>query len=298
VSVPFPVPELAALLAYLAHRRGARVHAGVPRSPERKALLEMAERNAALTLKQAEKTKLAPAEEEAVDALAEELGLATRPWRIEAYDVSNLQGLEATGSMVVFVGGRPRRDAYRRFRVRVAGKPDDYAMMAEVLRRRLSHGLAELSDPSVARGKFSDLPDLILVDGGKGQLGVAERALAAVDLGGIEVAALAKRKEHVYVPNRADPVRLPARSEALKLLQRIRDEAHRFAVEYHRKLRDRRTLGSLLDSVPGIGPKRRQLLLSRFGSVEALGEASLEELLSVPGLPRLTAERVYKALRA
>jgi len=295
VLVPFPVPELEALLAYLEHRRGARVHAGVPRSPERKALLEMAERNAALALKQAEKTKLAPAEEEAVDALAEELGLATRPWRIEAYDVSNLQGLEATGSMVVFVGGRPRRDAYRRFRVRVAGKPDDYAMMAEVLRRRLSHGLAELSDP-VARGKFSDLPDLVLVDGGKGQLGVAERALAAVDLGGIEVAALAKRKEHVYVPNRADPVRLPARSEALKLLQRIRDEAHRFAVEYHRKLRDRRTLGSLLDSVPGIGPKRRQLLLSRFGSVEALGEAPLEELLSVPGLPRATAELLYKAL--
>jgi excinuclease ABC subunit C len=296
VLVPFQVSELEALLAYLGHRRGTRVQAGVPRSPERKALLEMAERNASLSLRQAAKERPPPQVEDALDALAEELELATRPWRIEAFDISNLHGQEATGSMVVFVGGRPRRDAYRKFRVRVAGKPDDYAMMAEVLRRRLRHGLAELSDPSVARGRFSDLPDLILVDGGKGQLGVAERALAEVELGGIEVAALAKRMEHVYVPNRADPVRLPARSEALKLLQRIRDEAHRFAVEYHRKLRNRRTLGSLLDSVPGIGPKRRQLLLSRFGSVEALGEASLEELLSVPGLPRLTAERLYKAL--
>jgi len=298
VLVPFPVPELASLLSYLGRRRGARVSAGVPRSPERRALLEMAERNASLSLRQAAKEAPAPQAEDALDALAEELALSARPWRIEAYDISNLQGQEATGSMVVFVGGRPRRDAYRRFRVRVSGKPDDYAMMAEVLRRRLAHGLAELSDPSVARGKFSDLPDLILVDGGKGQLGVAERALAAVDLGGIEVAALAKRKEHVYVPSQAEPIRLPAGSPGLQLLQRIRDEAHRFAVEYHRKLRNQRTLGSLLDGVPGIGPKRRQLLLSRFGSVEALGEASLEDLLSVPGLPRLTAERLYKALRA
>lgn len=298
VLVPFPVPESEALLAYLEHRRGARVRVGVPRSPERKALLEMAERNAFLSLRQAANEAPSPQVEDALDALAEELTLSTRPWRIEAYDVSTLQGQEATGSMVVFVGGRPRRDAYRRFRVRVAGKPDDYAMMGEVLRRRLAHGLAELSDPSVARGRFSDLPDLILVDGGKGQLGVAERALAAVDLGGIEVAALAKREELVYVPGRADPIRLPRGSPALKLLQRIRDEAHRFAIEYHRALRDKRTLGSLLDRVPGIGPKRKATLLARFGSVEGLRQASLEELLSVSGLPRATAELLYKALRA
>ncbi|HAZ27661.1 TPA: excinuclease ABC subunit C [Candidatus Acetothermia bacterium] len=294
--MPFPVPELEALLAYLEHRRGARVHAGVPRSPERKALLEMAERNASLALKQAKKVELLPAEEEAVDELAEALSLSARPWRIEAFDISNLQGGEATGSMVVFVGGRPRRDAYRKFRVRISGKPDDYAMMAEVLRRRLRHGLTELADPSVAKGKFSDLPDLILVDGGKGQLGVAERALAAVDLGGIEVAALAKRQELVFVPDHADPIRLPTDSAALHLLRRIRDEAHRFAIEYHRKLRDRRTLGSLLDSVPGIGPKRKTLLLARFGSVDGLRRASLEELLSVRGLPHATAELLYKAL--
>ncbi len=298
VLVPVALPETEALAAYLAGRRGGRVHVGVPRSPERRAILEMAERNAALALKQAEKVELLPAEEEAVDELAESLSLSARPWRIEAFDISNLQGGEATGSMVVFVGGRPRRDAYRKFRVRILGKPDDYAMMEEVLRRRLRHGLSEIADPTVARGRFSDLPDLILVDGGKGQLGVAERALAEVDLGGIEVAALAKREELVYVPGRPDPIRLPRGSPALKLLQEIRDEAHRFAIEYHRKLRDKRTLGSLLDRVPGIGPKRKATLLARFGSVDGLRQATLEELLSVPGLPQATAEHLYKALHA
>lgn len=298
VLVPVPLPEMEALAAYLAGRRGGRVHVGAPRSPERRALLEMAERNATLALKQAERVDASPAEEEAVDELAEALSLSARPWRIEAFDISNLQGGEATGSMVVFVGGRPRRDAYRKFRVSISGKPDDYAMMAEVLRRRLRHGLAELADPSVARGRFSDLPDLILVDGGRGQLGVAERALAEVELSGIEVAALAKREERVYVPESADPIRLPRGSPALRLLQEIRDEAHRFAIEYHRKLREKRALGSLLDSVPGVGPKRKAALLRRFGSVDGLRRATLEELLSVPGLPRATAELLYKALHA
>ncbi|MCX7751029.1 MAG: excinuclease ABC subunit UvrC [Candidatus Bipolaricaulota bacterium] len=297
VLVPAPVPGLAALEGYLSRRRGGKVRVGVPRSPERRALLSMAERNAALALKRAEEEVL-PAEEEALDELAEALGLSVRPWRIEAYDISNLQGEEATGSMVAFVGGRPRRDAYRRFRVRIAGKPDDYAMMAEVLRRRLRHGLAELGDPAIARGRFSDLPDLILVDGGKGQLAVAERVLSEVELGGIEVAALAKREELVYVPGQGEPIRLPRGSPALRLLQQVRDEAHRFAIEYHRTLREKRTLGSLLDGVPGIGPKRKAALLTRFGSVEGLRRASLEELLSVPGLPRTTAELLYKALRA
>ncbi len=298
VLVPVALPETEALAAYLAGQRGGRVHVGVPRSPERRAILKMAERNAALALRHAEKVEILPAEEEAVDELGEALALSARPWRIEAFDISNLQGGEATGSMVVFVGGRPRRDAYRKFRVRISGKPDDYAMMAEVLRRRLRHGLSEIADPTVVRGRFSDLPDLILVDGGKGQLGVAERALAEVDLGGIEVAALAKREELVYVPGRADPIRLPRGSPALRLLQEIRDEAHRFAIEYHRKLREKRALGSLLDSVPGVGPKRKATLLARFGSVDGLRRATLEELLSVPGLPQATAELLYKALRA
>ena len=284
-----------ALAAYLSSRRGGKVQVHVPQRGERRRLVEMAQRNAQLSLRRAAAEELS-AKGDAVEKLAQALGLSVRPWRIEAFDISNLKGQEATGSMVVFVGGRPRTDAYRRFRVRCEGKPDDYAMMYEVLSRRLSHGLAELSDPAVAKGRFSDLPDLILVDGGKGQLSVALRALEEHGLSGIEVAALAKKEELVYLPGRPEPVRLPRGSQALKLLQKIRDEAHRFAIDYHRRLRGRRALASLLDSVEGIGPKRRDLLLRRFGSLEGLRRASLEELLSVPGLPRGVAERLYKAL--
>ena len=294
VLLPEEIEDAEGLSLYLSGRRGGKVRVHVPRRGERRELVEMAQRNAQLSLKRAAAEELP--EEEVLEELAEALGLSVRPWRIEAFDISNLKGQEATGSMVVFVGGCPRRDAYRRFRVRISGKPDDYAMMYEVLSRRLSHGLAELSDPAVAKGRFSDLPDLILVDGGKGQLSVALRALEEHGLTGIEVAALAKREELVYVPGRAEPIRLPRDSPALKLLQRIRDEAHRFAIEYHRRLRGRRALASLLDSVEGIGPKRRELLLRRFGSLEGLRRASLEELLSVPGLPRAVAERLYKAL--
>ena len=294
VLLPEEIEDAEGLSLYLSGRRGGKVRVHVPRRGERRELVEMAQRNAQLSLKRAAAEELP--EEEVLEELAEALGLSVRPWRIEAFDISNLKGQEATGSMVVFVGGCPRRDAYRRFRVRISGKPDDYAMMYEVLSRRLSHGLAELSDPAVAKGRFSDLPDLILVDGGKGQLSVALRALEEHGLTGIEVAALAKREELVYVPGRAEPIRLPRDSPALKLLQRIRDEAHRFAIEYHRRLRGRRALASLLDSVEGIGPKRRELLLRRFGSLEGLRQASLEELLSVPGLPRAVAERLYKAL--
>ena len=294
VLLPEEIEDAEGLSLYLSGRRGGKVRVHVPRRGERRELVEMAQRNAQLSLKRAAAEELP--EEEVLEELAEALGLSVRPWRIEAFDISNLKGQEATGSMVVFVGGCPRRDAYRRFRIRISGKPNDYAMMYEVLSRRLSHGLAELSDPAVAKGRFSDLPDLILVDGGKGQLSVALRALEEHGLTGIEVAALAKREELVYVPGRAEPIRLPRDSPALKLLQRIRDEAHRFAIEYHRRLRGRRALASLLDSVEGIGPKRRELLLRRFGSLEGLRQASLEELLSVPGLPRAVAERLYKAL--
>lgn len=295
VLLPFPVAETEALALYLRRKRGGKVEILVPKAGERKALVELAQRNAELALKRTEVEETTP-EEEALEALSEALDLSVRPWRIEAFDISNLQGQEATGSMVVFVGGKPRPDQYRRFRVRLAGKPDDYAMMEEVLRRRFQHALAELSDPTLSSRKFSDLPDLVLVDGGKGQLNVARKVLEELGLGGIEVAALAKKEELIFVPDKSEPIKLPENSPALHLLQRIRNEAHRFAVEYHRKLREQRTLASLLDEVPGIGEKRKQLLLLRFGSLEGLRQASLEELLSIPGLPRKTAELLYKVL--
>ncbi len=296
VLLPFSVPEADALARYLAARREQRVEVKAPARGPRRELVAMAQRNAALSLKRAAAEEVSlPRDEAALEELAEALDLPTRPWRIEAFDISNIHGKEATGSMVAFVGGRPRRDAYRRFRVRIAGKPDDYAMMEEVLRRRFSHGLRELQEARPG-GKFSEFPDLVLVDGGKGQLNVALRVLEELGLSGIEVAALAKREEEIYRPGRKEPIRLPRDSEALKLLQRIRDEAHRFAVEYHRLLRRRETLASLLDSVPGIGPVRRRLLLERFGSLEELKRASLEDLLSIPGFPKSLALKLYKAL--
>jgi excinuclease ABC subunit C len=296
VLLPFSVPEADALARYLAARREQRVEVKAPARGPRRELVAMAQRNAALSLKRAAAEEVSlPRDEAALEELAEALDLPTRPWRIEAFDISNIHGKEATGSMVAFVGGRPRRDAYRRFRVRIAGKPDDYAMMEEVLRRRFSHGLRELQEARPG-GKFSEFPDLVLVDGGKGQLNVALRVLEELGLSGIEVAALAKREEEIYRPGRKEPIRLSRDSEALKLLQRIRDEAHRFAVEYHRLLRRRETLASLLDSVPGIGPVRRRMLLERFGSLEELKRASLEDLLSIPGFPKSLALKLYKAL--
>ncbi len=297
VLLPEVLTEAHLLADYLTRRRGSRVRVRRPTRGERAALVQMAERNAHYAVKRAA-LETSAGEEDAVEDLVAALHLESLPWRIEAYDVSNLYGGEATGSMVVFVGGQPRPDAYRRFRVRSVDTPDDYAMLGEVLRRRLGHGLAELKDPAVSRGRFSDLPDLILVDGGAGQLGAATRALADYPAVGAELAALAKRQELVYRPHAKEPIRLSARSPALRLLQRIRDEAHRFAVDYHRSLRGRRSLESLLDSIKGIGPRRKEELLKRFGSLEGLRQASLEELLSLPSLPKGTAERLYKALHS
>ncbi len=291
------LPEERLLTEYLSRRRGTQVRVRYPARGERAALVEMAQRNA----DQSVRRPVLPSVEDdatALDELADALSLRVHPWRIEAFDISNLHGSEATGSMVVFVGGRPRPDAYRRFRVRTVNGPDDYAMMREVIHRRLAHGLAELHDPTVSGGRFSDLPDLVLVDGGMGQLGAAAGALRAFPTVGAELAALAKRKELVFRPGTAEPFELPAHSPALRLLQRIRDEAHRFAVDYHRSLRGRRALESMLDQVAGIGPRRKDALLRRFGSIEGLRRASLEELLSMPGLPRAAADRLYKALHS
>jgi excinuclease ABC subunit C len=199
--------------------------------------------------------------------------------------------------MVVFENGRPRRDAYRRFRVHLSGKPDDYAMMREILGRRFRRGLAEISDPAISRGKFSELPDLLLIDGGKGQLGVAVDVLKETNIEGIEAIGLAKRHEEVFRPGQPDPLVLPAESKALLLLREIRDEAHRFAITYHRRLRTKRSLSSVLDDVPGIGPKRRSELIKAFGSVERLSHSSVDVVVKETSLPRPVAERLMKRLK-
>ncbi len=293
ILLPIEIEETERLESWLTDLRGRRVHARVPQRGEKRRLVELANDNARFAMKGEQRDEAV--RKEATTALVElvdALSLSVFPQRIEAFDVSDTQGGEATGSMVVFENGRPRRDAYRRFKVQRSGKPDDYAMMAEVLGRRFRRGLAELSDPSIHKGKFSELPDLLLVDGGKGQLNVAIDVLRDANIEGIEAIGLAKRHEEVFRPGRSDPFVLEPESPALLLLRQIRDEAHRFAVTYHRRLRAKRSLASILDEIPGVGPKRKSTLIQAFGSVARLEHASSGEIAEKAGIPKGLAERI------
>jgi excinuclease ABC subunit C len=232
--------------------------------------------------------------------LQEALNLAAPPARIECYDISHTQGAQTVGSMVVFVQGAPRKSDYRRFNVRSVDN-DDYGAMKEVLTRRFQRyqdsTAGELHDPSQIGKKkdtaWSLLPDLLIVDGGKGQLAMAMEVLAAFNLQDeVPLAALAKQEEEIFVPGRSVPILLPRRSEALYLVQRVRDEAHRFANTGHRQRRAKVGVASILDSVPGVGPRRRKTLLTHFGSLEELRKATAEEIASVPGIPLEVAQAV------
>ena len=298
VLLPVAPDDADEIADWLSSLRGNKVRLKVPQRGEKRRLVALACDNARYSLKR-EGAAAALVGEEASDALAElaeVLSLSAFPQRIEAFDISNTQGGEATGSMVVFEDGRPRRDAYRRFKVHLAGKPDDYAMMREVLLRRFRRGLAELHDPTVSHGKFSQFPDLLLIDGGKGQLAVALSVLEELELDGIEAIGLAKRHEEIYRPGESAPLRLPPESKALLLLRHIRDEAHRFAITYHRKLREKRSMASVLDEIPGIGPKRRKALIKAFGSLEKLKRASVDEIAALPEIPRSLAELIAQRL--
>jgi len=297
VLLPAEIEDGVRLGDWLSSLRGRRVTVRRPQRGGKRRLVELASQNARFALKGSKKEDTLREEASAaLVELSEDLSLSGFPQRIEAYDISNTGGGEATGSMVVFENGRPRRDAYRRFKVHISGKPDDYAMMAEVLRRRFKRGLAELNDPTVTRGKFSELPDLVLIDGGKGQLNVGVSVLKDLNIEGIETVGLAKREEEIFAPGRADPIVLSPKSRSLLLLRRIRDEAHRFAVTYHRKLRTKRSLSSVLDEIRGIGPKRKSLLMKRFGSVDRLAAASPDEIAAA-GVPAELAERLLERLK-
>lgn len=232
----------------------------------------------------------------ALNELKEALALPEAPLRIECFDMSHLHGTDYVGSMVVMEDGLPKKSEYRRFKVRTVEGSDDYGAMAEVLARRLSAYIEEQALPIEERpGRFAYQPQLLLVDGGAGQLSVAERVVKDMGLAEkIPVASLAKRFEEVYRPGLAEPLRLPRGSEALYLLQRIRDESHRFAVEYHRKLRSKRMTGSVLDGIPGLGPARRKRLQTAFGGVRAVQRASLEDLKALSWLPDPVAEEVFE----
>lgn len=291
-------PELYA--DWLTLQRGSKVEVRVPKRGPKRELHETVTRNAAeeFTRHRLRRASDHNARARALNELQDALGLPEAPLRIECYDMSHIQGSDYVGSMVVMEDGLPKKSDYRRFRVRSVPGNDDFAAMEEVLTRRLTAYLDERSRPVDQRsGTFSYPPQLLLVDGGKGQLNVAVRVLEELGLDEeIPVAALAKRFEEVFLPGRADPVRLPRGSEALYLLQRIRDEAHRFAVTYHRQLRGKRMTKSVLDDVKGLGPARRKRLTKELGGVAGVKRASLEELRALSWLPDDVAVAVYEKI--
>jgi excinuclease ABC subunit C len=246
----------------------------------------MAEENAALAL-QTHLLARSSRRQVVAEDLQRELGLPDAPHRIEGFDISNIQGQEAVGSMVVWEAGGMKKDDYKRFKIRTVPGADDYAMMAEVLRRRYGKALEE----------GGTLPDLILLDGGRGQLSAGSRVLEELGLDYLPIVALAKREEEVYHPGSLHPLVLDLASPALHTLQRIRDEAHRFAITYHKKLRQKRTLVSVLDQIPGIGPSIRTSLLKSLGSARRVRAASVAELAAVPKITPKLAQRIHDFFR-
>src|SRR5690606_30717996 len=291
INAPLPPEEEDAIGRWLAARRGTKVFLRVPQRGEKRRLMELVVENARLLL-ELERTRQARdagAGRAAVEELAAVLGLQSLPARIECFDISNLHGRQAVASMVVFQDGAPRKADYRRFKIRSVTGADDFAMLQEALYRRFRRGQEE--DP-----RFAELPDLILIDGGKGQLNAALEVLRALNLDHIPTVALAERFEELYLPGCPEPRRLPGHSPALLLLRRVRDEAHRFALAYHRRLRTAGSGRSVLDDIPGIGPRRRRALLKHFGSIDAMRAASVDELAAVPGMNRRAAEAVKERL--
>jgi len=284
VLLPADVADRALLAEVLTEAAGRRVDAHVPQRGEKLRLVELAAQNARHVLED-RVTALAYAADRAEDALyslQDELDLKVVPRLMLCFDISHTQGTEVVASAVAFENGEPRKALYRHMRIKGDWGNDDFRSMAEAVGRWFRRAVDE--------GRR--LPDLVVIDGGKGQLGAATEALAALDLHDVQVVSLAKKEEEVFLPGRRDPVRLDRRDRALHLLQRIRDEAHRFAIQYNRKLRSRRTIRSDLGDIPGIGPRRQRELLRRFGSVKGVREATREEIARVPGFSDALAARV------
>lgn len=281
--------------AWLTERRAGPVSLRVPQRGPKRRLMETAVVNAreAFARHRLRRQSDPNARARALRSLQDELALPTPPLRIEAFDISTIQGRHTVASMVVLEDGLPRRSDYRRFRIKTVQGQDDFASMEEALERRFTAYLADRKLPVDQRGKFAYPPSLLLIDGGAGQLGRAIAVLERLELD-IPVIGLAKRMEEVYLPGAVEPIRIPRDSEALYILQRARDEAHRFAIEYHRKLRGKRMVDSILDDVPGIGPGRKKKLIKRFGSLKRIREASEEELAEV--VPATVAEDLFAVL--
>jgi excinuclease ABC subunit C len=290
ILLQHPVDEPAVLSEWLGQQRGGRVGLQVPQRGAKKKLVDTAAENAArgLELTQAKEMKTEVISS-GLRELKNRLRLPKMPRRIECYDVSNIQGALAVGSMVVLEKGWSKPAHYRRFRIKTVVGADDYAMIQEVLRRRFRRGLTGESTWTA--------PDLVLIDGGKGQLNAALEVRQELGLDSIPMASLAKENEEVFIPGDPQPVRMAKDSPALHILQRARDEAHRFAISYHHKLRRKEGITSILDNIPGIGPRRKKALLKKFGSIEAIKEASLEELSQTQGITPALAQKVKEYLK-
>ena len=288
IALQAPVDMQELTEEWLTQKRGSRVRLHAPQRGKRRDMTALAAKNAETALAQRAARVVGSSDEHpGLKQLMEALNLDRLPRRIEGFDISNAGGDIVVGSMVVFEDGKPARSEYRRYRIRGAGGQDDYAAMREIVLRRFSRAVRE----------GSAMPDLIVIDGGKGQLSAAEEALIEVDYPQQPRLGLAKRFEHVYLPGESEPVIIRKDQPALHLIQQLRDEAHRFAVAYLRRLRSRRLTHSILDDIPQVGKRRKQALLERFGDINAIREASLDDLLGVPSMTRPVAQRIYKRFR-
>ena len=296
IVVPPDVGPTDALAGYLSDLRGSKVEVRSSRRGEKRRLQELAQQNAELALQSdaANRERKRLRRIEALEELRECLNLESLPIRIECFDISNIQGESPVGSMVVFQDAVPKKAHYRKFGIKGVEGQDDFAMMAEVVSRRFARA-KEVTAERYDDG-FAAVPNLVVIDGGKGQLSAALAAIQAYDLPRVAVIALAKREEEVFVPGRSEPVVLERDSAGLQLLQRVRDEAHRFALGFHRRRRDARSRESILDALPGVGPARKRALIQHFGSPERLLEASSEELEGVSGVPAKVGREIHAAL--
>lgn len=290
ILLPENLEEEQILKTWLEEKRGGCVRFKVPKAGEKRALIELVGRNAieSLQLEIGAKAARDSTGQEALSQIAQALNLPEKPFRIECFDISHIQGAETVASMVVFEGGRANSAKYRRFKIRTVQGPDDFASMAEVIERRFKRARA-------GDEKFGELPDLLVIDGGKGQLSAAREVLSALGYEGIPTVGLAKENEWLYLEGNSDPLILPRNSQGLCLLQRIRDESHRFAVTYHRLLRGKRNLASVLDEIPGVGIKRKKALLKHFGmSLKKLIDASIQEITEIEGISQDAAQKIWE----
>lgn len=292
LAAELPANDAELVGEWLSKQRGSKVYLTVPKRGDKKQLVEMAATNAEAALDERLAYNIRQGEllESALAELALHLNLPEPPRRIECYDISNISGAQAVGSMVVMLDGEPARSEYRRFRIRGLDGPDDYAMMQQVLRRRFRR--VQMDDDS-----FADLPSLIIIDGGKGQLSAALQVLHELGFNKIPTIALAEAEEHIFLPGRSEALVLPRQSQSLYLVQRIRNEAHRVALGYHRQLRAREQVTSWLEGCPGIGPARRKALLEHFGSLNKIKQASESELAKVTGISTKTAADLYRYMQ-